>query len=98
MAGCTDGRRDWRRWWRRPRHIGKVEEIQRVRLRGVAVRQVRRRTDEAALDELENRGVVHRRLADVVLAHERRSLADQPQGQLERRWSEQFESCPSKRD
>ena len=84
MTGCAGiWGRSWRRRRRGPRHVGEVEEIQQVRLHGIAVGQVRRRTDKAALDELEHRSVIHRVVPDVVLAHERRNdHVRQPEAKL----------------
>ena len=54
-----------------PGDIGKVEEVEQTRLRRVAGCQVCRTADEAILDKLDNRGVVHRGVADIVRARER---------------------------
>jgi hypothetical protein len=62
-AGCSR--------WRYPRYVGEVEEIQQIRLRGIAIRKVRRWPNETVLDELDDRGVIHRYVRDVVPPRER---------------------------
>src|ERR1700728_5185596 len=59
-----------RSWWcgrRRPGHVREVEEIQQIGLSRVAVGQVRAGVDEAVLHELDDGGVIHRDMGDVVL-------------------------------
>src|ERR1039458_10746341 len=74
MATAAHHRRDRRRrrWRSGPRNVGEVEEIQKVRLSGVTIRQVRVGTDEAVLNELDDRGVIDRRVRDIMPTRERR--------------------------
>ena len=74
MACCSGiGSRRGRRRRSCPRHIGEVEKFQQVRLHGITIRQMGRRANEAALDEFDDRSVIHRCMRDVVLARKRRN-------------------------
>ena len=68
-SGTSWSRRSWRRC---PWDVGEIEELQKVRLRGVAGSQMRRRTDEAILDKLDHRSVIHGCVGHIVPPSKRR--------------------------
>src|ERR1700734_3907758 len=61
-----------RRWWCGPWNIAEVKELKQIRLRGIAFRQVCRAIDEAALDKLDDRSVIHRGMRHIMFARKRR--------------------------
>ena len=71
------GRRSWRRG---PWNVRKIEELQQVWLRRIAVSQVLVVADKPVLDEPNHRCVIHRRVRNIMPPRERR---DDDVGQAE---------------